>query len=71
MLTKEQKQAVLRAMEDYEINHPQRSVSHYDAITIYIPIIKKHDAIFGLELFDNKEDHILGLALFLAADGEL
>ena len=71
MLTKQQKQVVLRAMEDHDINHPQRSVSYHDAITIYIPMIKKHDAMFGLKCFDSKEEHILGLALFLAADGEL
>ena len=76
MLTKRQKQAVLRAMESWENDAPESVVSHsvvshYDAITTYIPMVAKHDAIFGLELFDNKEEHILGLALFLAADGEL
>jgi len=71
MLTKEQKQAVLSAMEDHETNHPQRSVSYHDADNIYIPMIKKHDAMFGLKCFGSKEEHILGLALFLAADGEL
>ena len=71
MLTKRQKQTVLRAMESWENDAPESVVSNYDAITIYIPMIEKHDAIFGLELFDNKEEHILGLALFLAADGEL
>ena len=71
MLTKEQKQVVLMAMEDHEIDHPERPVSYHDAITIFIPMIKKHDAMFGLKCFGSKEEHILGLALFLAADGEL
>ena len=71
MLTKKQKQVVLRAMEDHEIDHPERPVSCHDAITIYIPMIKKHDAMFGLKCFGSKEEHIIGLALFLAADGEL
>ena len=71
MLTKRQKQTVLRAMESWENDAPESVVSHYDAITSHIPMVAKHHAIFGREYFDNKEEHILGLALFLAADGEL
>ena len=35
MLTKEQKQTVLRAMESWENDAPESVVSHYDEITIY------------------------------------